>query len=222
MFIYFVSDNCELILRNKLFSEIFLFLSVVLNQNVGTKSCSKNLEIIMQIIFDQKNQYFLTKALSISFQKNLLIFKNDGNLQKNGLKFLISLSNPNKLEKHILETFFDQKCLENDETFGSVLGIALIDLYKLEYFENKDLKKKQLIIGALSSLLSQSQSAKMVGLKQNLIKEIKDNLVALNLELSVHCLESLRVSDKKKVSQFIFFCESDSTNRTNLIFCFPG
>lgn len=246
------ADNQEtylINLRNKLWGDIFAFLSALLTSEKETI----NEEIVSSILLNGNNEQFI-KTVCINIDGKI------SQLQKSALKFIISLLTPQnctKAEKSdkgtSVETLFvksksnldeienvDPKKISSREkyctsdhfyseetsenikngrsnhqnlldkydadsnlTFGVLLCQSLLKLYEIQYLDsNKDVKKKELVIGALSCLFWASDNAKIFALEVKWLEKVMENLKSLNLELSLHSLEALRMSEKKKVSIF--------------------
>lgn len=241
-------------LRNKLWCEIFSFLSVLLNvEKQNSRTESTNQGIVSSILLNGQNEHFV-KAVCISIDSKM------PQLQKNALKFITSLLSPedttikcNKKQKSSVLTLFDKtkNCedtenidprkskniycatdnrykettneniqlnlcnaldksyVDTNQALGNVLCNSLLNLYEIQYLENnRDMKKKELVIGALSSLLYASNEAKNFALQEKLLERVLGNLKSLNLELSLHSLEALRISEKKKVRNMFMYIKT--------------
>lgn len=242
-------------LRNKLWCEIFAFISTLTHSENDQNSTNflHGYEVMSSILLNGENNHFI-KAVCLSIDSKV------SPLQKNALKFIISLLSPenhssfsvkrkqsiplfdteknnsfcdeseninvqigNKFGKSelkpnvkyfvsseesrlrksvpILNGRMWKDNLESKVTLGAVLCNALLQMYELQNLENgKDVKKKELVLGAMSALLFASDEAKKFALENGWLEKVLSNMKALNLELSLHSLEALRMSEKKKVS----------------------
>lgn len=246
--LYIVSDTTHPHLSNlkyKLWTEIFNFLTVLLNKEVSKDKNDKQNYVIPSLLTENYDGFINTTLMSIdnklpNLQKNSLKFltvllstgfsSNIGNKKDDTLSIitlfdrkdveptesLFSISN--KIDAFINKSTLNENSMEGSKkksgeavtphqslatvmTAGESLCKSLLSLYEAQNWEsNKDYKKRTIIIGALGSLLSVSEEAKKCALQEDLLSHVISNFKNLQLELSIHSVDSIRKStDKKKV-----------------------